>query len=345
MNKILLLTLIVTFSSTILWGQTTIDVTETTLKIKALGGEEIFYYGFAEGDKLIFNFQELNDKELKEIEIIELPSSSKFMDYKSKKIENKIFNITRTGIYKFRLYNSAISGRICKLKIQRIPASDVTKYFNTSVYWRIVQDTTYIPTEEKYLVKSDTIVQEIYSSNPQISSSTALNGNKNSQIIDFTLPDNTISWSFYVGTGKEGKSEYDNAKVRFIQNMTTSVSKIPGYGPMAALALTGISYFNHIQGEDNVKYWFLSDLNSVALFNSGKPFMQYKMGDVINEASQMKFPLKGKIYLALLNDNIIDPIRLTIKVSTIQVNQLWNSRIRQVMSITNRQEAYLKNIN
>jgi len=39
----------------------------------------------SEGDQLVFNFQEVNGKELKEIEIIEFPSTSKFMDYKKQK--------------------------------------------------------------------------------------------------------------------------------------------------------------------------------------------------------------------------------------------------------------------
>ncbi|OAQ41959.1 hypothetical protein A5893_02240 [Pedobacter psychrophilus] len=343
MNKLTILILTIGLFSTRLLGQTVVDITETTLKVDGLGGEEILYYGFSEGDQLIFNFQEVNGKELKEIEIIELPTSSKFMDYKSTKIENKTLNITRTGIYKFRLLNNAIGGRICKVKIQRIPASEETKNFNSSVYWRTVQDTIYIPTLEKYLVKSDTTAQEIYSSNPQISSTNAINGNKNSQVIDFMLPANTISWSFYIGTGSEGKSEYDNARINFTQNAASSISKMPGYGPMAALALTGVSYFNKVQGEDNVKYWFLSDANSVALFNAGQTFMQYKRGDVVNEASQMKSPLKGKVYLALLNDNTVDPIKVTIKVAVVQVTQIWNTRTIQVMKVTNRQFAYLKN--
>src|SRR5258705_3857823 len=100
----------------------TVDVAENTLKVSGFG-EEVFYYGFAEGDQLIFNFQEMNDKELKELEITELPSSSKFLEYKTKKIENKTINISRTAIYKFRFSNSAIGIRACKFKIQRIPAS------------------------------------------------------------------------------------------------------------------------------------------------------------------------------------------------------------------------------
>jgi hypothetical protein len=264
------------------------------------------------------------------------------MDYKSIKIVNKILNITRTGIYKFSFSNSAISGRICKVKIQRIAANESTKSFNSSVYWRTIQDTSYLPKEEKYLVKSDTIAQEIYSSSPQISSTSALNGNKNRQVVDFVLPDNTISWSFYIGTGSEGKEEFDRARNDFTQSAAIAVAKIPGYGAMAALALTGVSYFNKVQGEDNVKYWFLSDANSVALFEANQNFMHYKKGDVINEASQMKSPLTGKIYLALLNDNSFDPIIVTIKVTAVSVEQEWKTRIIQEMKVVNREEPYLK---
>jgi hypothetical protein len=342
MNKSTILTLALGLFTNLLFGQNPIDVAETKLKIGGLGGEEVFYYGFSEGDQMVFNFEEVNGKELKEIEIIELPTSSKFMDYKSKKIENKILNITRTGIYKFRLLNTAIGGRVCKLKIQRIPANESTKNFNSSVYWKTIQDTSYTPKEERYLIKSDTLAQDIYSANPQISSSSALNGNKNNQVVDFVLPKNTISWSFYIGTGSEGKEEFDRARNDFTNNAAMSVAKIPGYGPMAALALTGVSYFNKVQGEDNVKYWFLSDATSVALFEANQNFMQYKKGDVIIEASQMKSPLNGKIYLALLNDNTIDPIKVTIKVTAILVEQEWKTRIIQEMEVVKREEPYLK---
>ena len=334
--------MIIAFCSFRIIEPTPIDIAESTLKVGALA-EEVFYYGFAEGDLLIFNFEEVNGKELKEIEIVELPSSSKFMDYKTKKIENKTLNITRTGIYKFRFSNSAISGRICKFKIQRVPASETTKAFNTSVYWKTIYDTTYTTEQEKYLIKTDTTFSDFYSSNPQISSTNALNGNNNYQVIDFVLPDNTVSWSFYIGTGQEGKEEYEKSRESFMHNTASTVSKIPGYGAMAALALTGVSYFGKVQGADNVKYWFLSDANSVALFQSGQTFQQYKKGDVLNEASQMKSPLKGKVYLALLNDNTIDPIVVTIKATAVIVNQQWGTRPIQKMHVGSHQEAYLKN--
>jgi hypothetical protein len=318
-----------------------IDVAESTLKVGGLS-EEVFYYGFAEGDQVFFDFEELNGKELKEIEIIELPSSVNFMDYNSKKIENKSISITKTGIYKFRFYNSAIGGRVCKFKIRRLPASETTAKFNTAVYWKTVQDTVYTPTLERYLVKSDTTAQEVYSSNTQVSSTNAINGNKNTVVLDFIIPENTIAWSFYIATGNKGKEEYEKTKTTFTQSASAAVSQIPGYGPLAAMALTGVSYFSKVQGEDNVKYWFLDAPNAV-LFNSGSNFTYYKHGDVISEASQMRNPLKGKVHLALLNDNIMDPISVTVRAAAIQVVQKWDTRIIQVMSIKNRQEPYLMN--
>ena len=71
-----------------------VDVAELTLKISALGTEE-FFYGFAEGDQIVLNFEELKGKELKEVEIIELPGSSKFMDYKTVKIVDKKISVNK----------------------------------------------------------------------------------------------------------------------------------------------------------------------------------------------------------------------------------------------------------
>ena len=74
------------------FAQNPVPVFESTLKVGGLG-EEKLYYGFAEGDQLIFDFEEVNGKEMKEIEIAEYQAGSKFMDYKSKRIENKTIPI------------------------------------------------------------------------------------------------------------------------------------------------------------------------------------------------------------------------------------------------------------
>ncbi|MBD3723594.1 MAG: hypothetical protein IE891_02115 [Flavobacteriaceae bacterium] len=77
-----------------IYSQELIEVCEKTIKITFLS-EEVFYYGFAENDKIIFSLEEVNGKEVKEVEILEYPESLKFSDFKAKKIENKQIQVTK----------------------------------------------------------------------------------------------------------------------------------------------------------------------------------------------------------------------------------------------------------
>jgi hypothetical protein len=325
----------------ITYSQTPIIVTESTLKIPALS-EEVFYYGFAEGDQVIFSFQEVNGKELKEVEITEWPSSSKFMDYKTKSIPEKILEVSNTSVYKFRFSNTSLAGRVCKILIKRVPANPAREKFNTTVYWRTAYDTLRTPVTETYLEKSDTIIQHVMDNVTKVSSQTAINGNPNKTIVDFDLPENTIAWSYYIGTGKKSSEVFEKAKDDFVNTAAHTISNIPQYGPMAALALYGINAFSKIQGEDNVKYWFITDWQNVQQFMANTSFLQYKQGDVINDAAQMKAPLTGKVFLGLYNDNVAMAIEVIIKVTAVQVIQKWGTRTVDRITLTPHQEPYVK---
>jgi len=343
MKKLLILLSVISFWSTSVFGISPIDVAENTLKVDE-HSEEVFYYGFAAGDELVLSFKMQKGSSLSELEISEFPSSIKFMDYKVKKIENHKLHILRTGVYKFRLTNSENSARICKIKIQRIPANLATLLnFNTSVYWRTVQDTSYVPTQEKFLMKRDTTAQTLIERVTKISSSNIMNGNSNKDLIDFTLPKGTISWSYYIGVGSEGQKAFAKAKSGFLNSAASTASRIPGYGTMAALALYGINAFSLIQGEDNVKFWFIGDETNASLFKFGKEFKSFKQGDVLNDAAQMKKPLSGKIYLGLLNDNLIESINVTISVTAVVATERNSIQNNKLMLITSRKEAFLKN--
>lgn len=323
-------------------AQKPVDVVENTLKVAAWGDEE-FYYGFAAGDQLIFNFEETKGKELKEVEIIEWPSTSKFMDYKTSRIQNKVIQIPREGVYKFRFKNGSISGRVCKFRIQRIPASEATRSFNSTVYWRTLYDTTIVPTQERYLVKSDTMIHTVLEQNTKVYGQQATNGQTNRSLLEFTLPQGTAAWSYYIGTGGEGMEEYYKAREKYKESSTV-VSTIPGYTVMAALALQGLNYFNRIQGEDNIRYSFLRDANSATAFREGRETAAaYKTADVINDAAQMKSPTYGKVYLGLLNDNLTEPVRVMVKVHAVVLNQQWDYRTVDRMNVHSRTEPYMKN--
>ncbi|MCC9138786.1 hypothetical protein ACFSKU_08780 [Pontibacter silvestris] len=64
-------------------------------------------------------------------------------------------------------------------------------------------------------------------------------------------------------------------------------------------------------------------------------------GRASNEASQMKAPNRGKVYLGLLNDNAIDQIQVNVHVTAITVTPVWGTRQVRLMHVQARQEPYL----
>ncbi len=331
-----------------------IDVAESTIKVGGFG-EEVFYYGFAEGDQIVFNFEEINGKELKEVEIMELPSSSKYMEYKTKNITDKTINTTKTGIYKFRLSNSAMGGRICKLKIQRIPLNETTKNFNTSVYWKTNRDTTFYMADEEYLISIDTNVVPVINNQIQtVHSQSDLKGNPNRTYVPVPLPENTVSWSYYLGVGEsaeaifnqaEEKAAKTKAQLNAASNITSKLALIDpsGSAAMATLALKGISYFGVPDKADIIKYWFVNDYQNVQLFLAKQEFTMISKGEGPLISSRMTSPAKGKFYICLKNENWADRIDVHIRISAVTVKENWGTRQIQKYNVKTWQEPYLIN--
>jgi len=341
MKYSLLFILLFSFVATHLLSQELIELADNTFKVK--GFEEAqFYFGFAQGDKLIFSFEEINGKEISELEIVEMPSATKFMDYKTKKVESKNFNVNKTGIYKFHFKNNSIFARVCRMKIQRI-ASPLYKNFNSSVYWRTVQDTIFANNPKQYLIKSDTVAQTIIDKVIKVSAASPLDKNADKELVEFVLPKATISWSYFLGVGSESQKAFAKTKSSFLNTAASVASKIPGYGTMAALAMYGINTFQYIQGEENVKYAFITDYKNAMFFKSGKEYAKLVQGNVISDASQMKEPLSGKIYLGLQNDNLFESIEVKLNVTVIVLNQKWRVIPAEIINVKSRTEPYLKN--
>lgn len=185
MKKITTL-LLSTHFITIILAQDTVDVVEKTIKISGTSTERE-YYGFAEGDKVIFSLVVENKKELKNTTISEYPNNIKFAEHTTQKVENKILNIHRTSVYLFEYHNSNLAGRAIKTKIQRIPKSEQTKFFNTNIKWVNKIDTTYFAREKTYLSSSDTSIVEVTDARIRVHSQTNLD-NPNKTIVDFVIP-------------------------------------------------------------------------------------------------------------------------------------------------------------
>ena len=318
-------------------AQELIDVTEQTIKIGGTKEEEL-YFGFAEGDKILFNFEEIDKKELKEVEIIEYPSNSKFSDFKTKKIENKTFLVNKTGVYLFRFKNSALGGRICKIKIQRIPGNDQYKNFNTNVSWIMKQDTTwnsytkdvvigydttYLQKTKREVAKTELKEEILFDKTEKVHSITNEHSNKTS--VFFTLPGNeksanketkVISWAYWVGVDEEGNKAWEqNTKaVAELANVAASAM----FSPLGAFAIGSLTNLHMASGGEDVEYW-VTDQSNKNLFQSNNNFNAWDKGKGSSGYKKFTDPnmCQGTYFILLSNDNYMVGISANVKVVAI----------------------------
>lgn len=318
-----------------------VDVAENTVKVKGFS-EEIFYYGFAEGDQLLFNFEEEKDKDLKEVEIIELPSTSRYMDYKTSKITNKTLSIRTTGIYKFRFVNSAMSGRVCKFKIQRIPASEATKNFNSSVQWRTAYDSVERKVQERYLVRKE--YKPVSIINPEkyyINSgrNALFQGGTSRLSIPIILPSNTVEW-YYIFSSY--RNEEDVKRTASSINLFSQLTKLvdPSGGSKIA-----INMLTAPPGGDNCDIYLLDALNR-PLFEGKTDFTHYMEGSRENLTSgiiNIKATNLRSCFIGIKNPDAGHGIFVTIEAVAIVLEDEWAIREVSNYDITSRKVAYLDN--
>ena len=341
------------FITHFLSAQEAISISEGTLKVGGIS-EEVLYFGLSEGDDLVFHFKEVKGKTLKEIEIIELPGASKFFEYKSNLVKDKSIQIQNTGIYKLRLKNSAISGRVCKYKLMRIPI-DPNQEFNTTVYWQEKRDTTYYTVQEDYLASKDTTIVDILGHRVErVHSQTATNGRPNKSIVQITLPEHTASWSYYIGVGEDAEAVFQEAEETAIKKkgqlhagakLTRSLASGDPTGSLllAGLALNGLAELGVPDKADNVQYWFATDYDNAQLFMQGQSFYQFEKGNGPLSYKRMESPKTGTFYICLLNDNLMEGIDVHIRISAVVVKENWGKMPVRKYSVKTWQEPYLKN--
>jgi GH24 family phage-related lysozyme (muramidase) len=341
------------------FGQEPVDVTDQTIKIGGLKEEEL-HFGFAAGDKIVFSFKEADNKELKEIEIVEYPNNSKFSDYKTKQVDNKTISVTKQGVYIFRFKNSALGGRICKIKIQRIPASEETKNFNSTVTWVNKQettyntytkdvivgyDTTYVQKTKKELVKTELSEDMIMNKTERVHSINNLDY-KNYKTVQVTLPQNEIStyktkkivsWAYWIGVGKEATDAWTK-NVNTVKNVASGAATILGGGPLAGLAIGAVSSLAMPTMGEDVAYWFITDYNNAQLFMASQTFMQFDKGKGIAAYGKNSNRTQGVFYIGLSNDNQFQGIDANVKISVIWETNYYEDKQYTEMKVTPRYE-------
>ena len=338
------LTIIIIFFAIDTFGQRPINIIDSTVSFHK---KEIGKYmcGLAEGDQLIFSFDELNKKDIDEIDITEYNSNNVlYKEFFKSKVENKTINITKTAIYKFEFYNKNYTAPyVCRFKIQRIPASKATKKFNTKVYGERKSDTAFIFNTEKYLISSDTNIITLF--NGKAIAVEPKSSNKNKSYITFKIPAKTISLSYYIGVGKNAEIVINKAnqetkknKDHFKLYSNDTIGSILN----ALMAEKGTSDYKYAEKADTVKYWFVRFNRNLHDFLDGKEFSSIDKGKASLIAKNINLTLSDSVHICFENDNLKN-IDVNVRVYAITVNENWGERKVPNHIVRTWYEPYLKN--
>lgn len=201
--------------------------------------------------------------------------------------------------------------------------------------------------QEKYLIRSDTIILPVidqatvvhslgYNPGNQIMEAvTGLlgagrnipNAGSNLSILAFTIPDSITAWSYYIGVDQAGIQAYANAASNFM-NAATSYNS----DPVAALAIGIFSFLTTVQSGENVQYWIVDEANRDLLLHK-QEFESIASGDVINDFARITNPLKGNYFLCMTNDNPLSAIEVIVKISAVKIqNHYGIRRVRMIHS-------------
>lgn len=340
MNKLkLLLVCVVMLPIVNVWALDPVLVTENTFKLK---GEEHLFFGFASGDDIVFDFQEANGKNVKEVEIIELPNNTKYQDFKTSAIRGKTIHVYSTGLYEFRFKNPAIASRVCKVKIERIPADESKIHFDTGWRYEYVRDTTYVPYTEDSIVGYKQVtyteyVRELASTETEeyvlmdnvvvVKSRGIVQHDNPREVVTFSMPTfpydpnkerKVVSWAFWMATGNNAESFWNKNKEKMASALSSAIGFSTPLGALATGALFDLA--TPAPGTNNSVRYYIADMNNSQLFLSGAPqFNIYHEGSGSGAFSRFTDAdmMQGMYGLCLYNPNLHERIRVMAKVSAI----------------------------
>ncbi|OWY25150.1 hypothetical protein C7N43_34815 [Sphingobacteriales bacterium UPWRP_1] len=330
-----------------------ITVADLTLKIPAKG-EEILYYGFAQGDEILFSFREEEGRELTEVAVEEYPGNTRFADYKTAGVKNKSIQVTKKGVYVFRFNNKMLlKGRVCRILIQRVPATDQTTGFNTKVEWMSSFDTTYRIEEHEILMGYDTIytreenwefkksAQEemvVFDKTQRVFAKTSLT-NDNRTCLRIDLPPDTetkaktrrlTGWAYWIGVGEEAGQAWSE-NVKMVGSFAQGVIAL--YSPLGGLVAGLVSNLAIPKTGEDVYYCVLNAENA-GLFLQNKAFVPLDWGKGTGGYGKFTANPQSTFYICLENDNYLQAIDVAVKVAAIaDVKEYFNKeRTKQVIN-------------
>ena len=334
MKKIALLIIIfVWMISSQLFGSDTIRVTNQIVRIKSNSNTTV-YFSFHQGDVVLFSLKEKKDKKTT---LFSIQEDGQRIVYQSQNIQkplNGLFFVPTTSVYYFKFINDAFFSRNVELVISRIPSSNAYTNFNTTPLWIDEIDTLYDIRKNDQIVRFDSVwttipvlIKDTCLKSEEISldqtirleSSISLR-KKNRAVIEINMDKGfaselieikPVAWAYWIGVGEEAQESWNLA--------LKSLTKITGgllskyVNPLLGFAVGLIPDFvTPIQGK-NISYWFVNDTSQVNNFLNKKDFESIEHGKAIVAYGKKNNPNNRKLYLCILNENVISPAEVNVK--------------------------------
>jgi len=318
---------------TVMAQQKPLPLIESNFTVRNSNSED-YYFGLAEGDQITFSV-DVTDNTIKGVEFNEYPNTTMFSQTNVGAIENKTINITHTGIYYFHFRQSGfLAGRRnCTLKASRLPISEKTANFNTTVYWRDKIDTVWYNEDERYLISIDTLVTPVADQAIKLKKK----GKTDRGMIMFSLPEKHDYWSIWIGTGKDALANFSNTE----KQMANTFPYINKYGLMAELALNGSASFVTAQGCLPVNYWFLTNPKEQKQFNNDSIRFLADKKTACLDYTRRKDTLSGINYLGVFNENK-KKMDVYVKIASVRIVENWGTKSIRKFKLETKQEPYLK---
>lgn len=171
----------------------------------------------------------------------------------------------------------------------------------------------------------ETLVDQIAKVHSRVDVMSLTYDRSNYTLIEFTIPDCTMVWSYYIEVSQEGNGRvYDNAADKLLASSVPMLF----HDPLAALAMGYTSYLFSLQSGENVRYCFTGFSNAGELKDLQGSYC-LRSGDVINDFGRMTEPLIGRCYLLLKNDNNLFSIDVEVKIIAVVVINKYKTTLRR----------------
>lgn len=322
-------------------AQTPVLLMESTFKISSLS-EETFQFGLCEGDHLLIEFNEKKGKKVERLVLRELEGITIFQDYQFSEISKKKIKISKTAIYEIAIKNRSAAKRTCYLQLSRLPATEAFRNFNSTVYSRIIRDTTY-KTKKKPFVRYQGVKPVILAEKNLIyldNRTKAIFPGANSKVVvTVNLPINTVEW-YYQFSSYRNKDKINSVNQTF--DLIGNISKVLD---RTGLVKLGIQMLTHPPGGDICSVYLLDASNSHAFKNTNS-WRYQQLGSRENYNSgivKIKQLGGGTQYIGIQNPELFHGINVLFEVVAIVAD--FNTGIEEIQKpiIKSKREFYLKN--